>query len=427
MRKKDDYFIGMVDTYSANQKYKKMKKKAKTKRVFIRVLIIALCVLLAAGIGAAVYFFAVPAIKQIDFSSIFASSTEDEATTAATVSEETTVPLTTAAPTEPTTVPQTTAPAEKADALTFIKPQIEDKGGEGTLYSSTLYIWNNRGFNLFHSGDKAAKYYAKAVNTLSESLDKDITVYNMVVPNQTEYGLPQRIIDSGIETDSQADNIKCIYENLGKRVVPVNCYNELSSHANEYIYYRTDHHWTSLGAYYAYLAFCDTASLTPLDIAKLDKNEIDGFTGSFYGITSSSELYANADTVTYYTLPGDTYAYMKERMSSDTIKVGVYYPASTGGSLTYGVFCWGDTAQFVIHSDAGTGRKIAVVKDSYGNAFAPYLTANYDEIHLLDLRYWSSNLNDYLKENGIKEVLILNNTMSANNTSQVDQMLSVAE
>ena len=303
----------------------------------------------------------------------------------------------------------------------YITPVIKDDGKDGTLYSSTLYLWKEAGYNLFGSTDKVAKNYSKTLNDIVKDLDKKVTVYNMVVPNHTEFGLPQRIKDE-IGCTSQAENLKTIAENLSERITSVNCYNALASHNDEYIYYNTDHHWTSLGAYYAYTAFCEATEVTPLNIEELKKNSIDGFTGSFYTLSGSSALYKNSDTVIYYDLPNKTSAQMKERMGSSTIYCDVYYPASTAGTLTYGVFCWGDTAQFVIKSDANTGKKIAVVKDSYGNAFAPYLTAHYDEVHLLDYRYYDGNLNDYLKKNGIDEVLFLNNTMSANSTSQVAAM-----
>lgn len=472
-RRKSEYFIGMVDSYSANRKYSKRRKR-RSRRLFLRRgMIVTLCLLVIAGLFSATYFLIVPAVKNLFSGKSASASTVDEATpdealpvvTIPAATEEVTTEATTEAPTEPpteattkaptqapttsalTTEPPTTAPEiplpdaneflvpfiseigniikEFSDANKpeeeYVTPVINDNGKDGTLYSTTLYLWKNAGFNLFGSTDKVAKNYSKTLNDIVKGLDEKITVYNMVIPNHTEFGLPQRIKDE-IGCTSQAENLKTIAANLSDRITSVNCYNALAEHNDEYIYYRTDHHWTSLGAYYAYTSFCEATDKTPLDITTLKKNSIDGFTGSFYTLSGSSTLYKNSDTVTYYTLPNKTSAQMKERMSSSTINCDVYYPASTAGTLTYGVFCWGDTAQFVIKSDAGTGKKIAVVKDSYGNAFAPYLTAHYDEVHLLDYRYYDGNLNDYLKKNGIDEVLFLNNTMSANSTSQVATM-----
>lgn len=432
-RRKGEYFIGMVYSSSANKKYSKRKRRRQRQIFLRRGLIVALCAIVLMGLGAVTYFCIVPSVSKlfiVNNSSVPASADEatpDEVATApvTTAPPATQAPTTppTAAPTEaPTTIPATTAPqpeAPKADEYTT--PVIKDNGKDGTLYSSTLYLWQGKGFNLFGSTDKVAKNYAKTLNDIVKGLDKKVTVYNMVVPNHTEFGLPQRIKDE-IGCTSQAENLKKIAENLNSRITSINCYNALSEHNDEYIYYNTDHHWTSLGAYYAYTAFCEQTGKTPMDVTKLKKNSIDGFTGSFCTLSGSSSLYDNADTVIYYTLPNKTSASGLFLDGTYVSNCDVYYPYSTSGSLTYGVFCWGDTQNFVIKSDAKSGKKIAVVKDSYGNAFAPYLTAHYDEVHLIDYRYYDGNLNDYLKKNGIDEVLFLNNTMSANSTSQVATM-----
>ena len=424
-RKKGEYFIGMTYGSSANRKYSKRKRERLRQLYLRRALIVSICVVLLAGIGALAYFCIVPSVSKL-FVVNNKPASADEAPSkviATTAQKEDAKPDITPATQAPTEAP-TEAPEEKPEKPavdTYVTPVIADDDKDGTLFSSTLYLYNNKGFNLFGSTDKVAKNYATAVNDLANKLDKKVTVYNMVIPNHTEFGLPQRI-SAAIGCTSQADNLKQISGYLADRITSINAYNVLAQHNDEYLYYNTDHHWTSLGAYYAYTAFCAQTGQTPIELSALEANSISGFTGSFYSLTSSSALKNNADTVVYYTMPHNTSATMTERMGSSTISCGMYYPAATGGSLTYGVFCWGDTANFVIKSDVGTGKKIAVVKDSYGNAFAPYLTANYDEVHLIDYRYYKGNLNDYLKSKGITEVIFVNNTMSANSASQVTAM-----
>ena len=433
-RDNDEFFIGMVgSSYTVNRKHRK-RRKGVQKKILFRTLIISACVLVVAGLAALTYFVLVP------FFSGILSATPDEATPdmavtdavieteATTLAVETTAAETTTAETTvaETTAAETTAPPAKPVVNgEHIVPDVADDGSDAVMATNTICIWNNQAFNLFYSGNKAAEYYAQCINEYASKLDKDIKVYNMVVGNHTEFGLPQRLLDSSITTDSQSENISHIISKLDKRITPIDCYNNLAEHCNEYIFYGTDHHWTALGAYYGYEAFCETLGLTPMDITKSEKSSVDGFLGSLYTATGSQTLAANTDTVDYYSLPNNTYAYMNESMGSDTLTVDVYYPAATAGDLTYGLFCWGDTAQFVIHSDCGTGRKIALVKDSFANAFAPYLSANYDEVHLIDYRYWSGDLNKYCNDNGIKEVLFLNNTMSANTVSQVDSISNV--
>lgn len=405
--RKEEYFIGM-ETLGRGQGYHKKRKRRRrhgrgnAKKIII---IVASVVVLALLVAGSIFLTG----KMCSGDGDTAPSTTAPIATA----DESTVPQTVA-----TTAPVTTAPTEPKDEITQF--EVKDDGSKATVYSDTLFLYKDTGYNLFGSTEKIAKHYANSVNKVVKGLDKGTTVYNIVVPNHTEYGVPQKTI-TDLGGSSQAENIKTINKNLDDRIIKVNTYSTLAEHADEYLYFNTDHHWTGLGAYYGYTAFCKEAGLTPMDIKSAEKNSVTGFTGSF---TNSIPSLANTpDTVDYYSLPVDTYAYLTERGSSDTLTVDVYYPGATGGTLSYGVFCWGDVAEFIIHSNAGTGKKVALVKDSYGNAFAPYLAANYDEVHLIDFRYWNgTDFKSYLKDNGITEVIILNNTMSANSPTQVDTL-----
>lgn len=181
---------------------------------------------MVAGIAALTAFVIVPFFQSL------ASATPDEATkdevqvvettaapteAATTTAPETTVAETTTAPA--TTVPPTTAVTPVISA--HIKPDIADDGSKAEMATNTICIWNKQAFNLFYSGNKAAEYYADAINGYAKKLDKDVKVYNMVVGNHTEFGLPERLIKGGIQTDSQSDNIKHIIDNLSDRVTPL--------------------------------------------------------------------------------------------------------------------------------------------------------------------------------------------------------------
>ena len=106
-----------------------------------------------------------------------------------------------------------------------------------------------------------------------------------------------------------------------------------------------------------------------------------------------------------------------------------YYDEEESGEYTYGVFIYGDNPLTVLRSsspNAGQDKKIAVVKESYGNAFVPYLTNNYQEVHVVDLRSFrevsKDNLATYCQNNGITDLLFINGVMSANNQMHLDSM-----
>lgn len=325
-------------------------------------------------------------------------------------------------PAQGTTQPATTAQEVVKDDLSptyFKTPEIEDNNKDGEMIYS-LYKWNNKAFELFGSTEEKAETYAETINSFADKLS-GITVYDMIIPNHTEMGLPQRLKDSSAPSTSQAENIKAIYANLSKDVTAVNAYNYLANHNDEYIYFGSDHHWTGLGAYYAYTAFAESTDKPVLSLEDCTENQIEGFTGTF----TNSITGLDTDTVHYWDFPYEVTMDITDESGEVSTYTSPYYQYAQGGTLTYGVFIMGDHPLTVLKSsseNAETGSKIAVIKESYGNAFVPYLTYNYEEVHVVDFRHFTGNLKTYCSENGIDEVLFLNGVMSANTQIQLDSM-----
>lgn len=302
----------------------------------------------------------------------------------------------------------------------FVTPQIKDDKSEGEMYTSA-YVWNGAAYELFGSTEQGAKNYAETINSFADKLT-GITVYDMVIPNHTEMGLPQRLKDSA-SSGSQAENIKSIYSKLADNVTAINAYNYLANHNSEYLYFDSDNNWSGLGAYYAYSAFADSTKQPVLSLESCTEKTVEGFTGSF----ASTIGVLNTDTVHYWEFPYDIQMDITDENGEVNTYEGPYYRYATGGSLTYGVFIMGDHPLTVLKSSSekGTGKKIAVVKESYGNAFVPYLTYNYEEVHVIDFRYFTQNLKSYCQINEIDEVLFINGVMSANTQIQLDSMSSL--
>ncbi len=303
----------------------------------------------------------------------------------------------------------------------FVTPEIEDDNTNGEM-AYNIYVWHNTGFELFGSDEARAQKYAQTINGFADHFASSVKVYDMVVPNHTEMGLPQRLKDSDAPSTSQADNIKSIYAALSDKVIPVNCYNKLAEHNDEYIYFKSDHHWTGLGSYYAYTAFAETNKLPVLSLDDCTENKVEGFTGSFTNTVSTLD----SDTLSFWEFPYSVSmdVYNNGDGTANTYD-SPYYQYATAGSNTYGAFILGDNALTVLKSSsehAEDGKKIAVIKESYGNAFVPYLTYNYEEVHVIDFRYYEDNLVTYCQENNIDEVLFLNGIMSANTQIQLDSM-----
>ena len=324
-----------------------------------------------------------------------------------------------------TTAPEGDNTTADSEAKNFVTPNIpDDQNATGHLseYDNSVYIYNNMALPVFTGSDSSAETYAKAISDFKKSAP-EYTVYNMVVPNHTEYALPRRLIEDGtVSTTIQANNIKKIYESYTEDVKPINCYNALAEHLSEYIYCNTDYKWTGLGAYYAYQAFCSQTGQQALDLTACTEKTITGYEGIYAGYDES--LSSSLDTIHYWLFPYSTHASRMAEMGAELQDSSLYYEAESSGALAYGVYLSGDSPLFVAYNDTLTeGKKIVVVKDTNAKAFVRFLTNNYKEVHVIDPTLWTGNLKSYMQDNNIDEVLFINTIANANSTELADTTL----
>lgn len=272
---------------------------------------------------------------------------------------------------------------------------------------------------MFGGVESVAKEYA---NTISEYADilSDKKVYNIVIPTHVEFILPEKYKDLSKPQDENIDYIK---SNLSNKVVAVDAYSKLKEHKDEYIYFRSDHHWTGLGAYYAYTAFAEKSGFEPIDLKDYKSNKKEGFLGTLYNASKESILKENPDYVEYYNVGADLKTTMYKNSSlNNPIDTTLYADYASGGN-SYGVFLHGDNALMKIENkDSDNNKSAIVIKESYGNAFAPYLTVHYKETYILDPRYFKGNLVYFINENNIDEVIFINNILAANTQMHVNNL-----
>ena len=306
--------------------------------------------------------------------------------------------------------PSSSQPSSSSQADGAIESDGEMKEG--------LFIIGDRAMSLFGTDGKEGKRYAGVVTGYQEQFGSDVKIYNLVVPTQSEFYLPKKYASF---SRSQKANIDLIYENLGPTIVPIrSAYDELAAHTGEYLYFRTDHHWTPLAAYYAYVGFCRDAGLTAVPLESMTTARKENFLGSLFRLTQEPKLKASPDYMDYFMVPTTVSGELYKKGARNTPYKAPVYAESAKGSNTYSLFLGGDWPLFVIKSGAGTGRSIAVVKESFGNAFAPYLASHYDTVYVVDQRYFEKDFDQFIKDNGIKEVLFVNNIFAANTTVQIN-------
>lgn len=320
------------------------------------------------------------------------------------------VQVTVPAPVNPAETPsgEVTAPVTEEEAPVEMDGEMK----EG------VFVVGDKAMSLFGGSKSMGQYYANVISGYQGQFGSHVQIYNIVVPTQAEFALPKKYQDLSA---SQKDNIDHIYESLSPAIKHIDAYSKLKEHRNEYIYFRTDHHWTPLGAYYAYEAFCEEAGFNPVPISSMETRSKESFLGSLYRITQEPALKANPDFMDYYVTPNQnlkcTFYKKGQRNTPYSAELYVEYASGTN---TYSLFMGGDWPLFEIDTGLNTGRSVLIVKESFGNAFVPYLTNHYDKVYVVDQRYFEKNLVQFVADNSIGEVIFINNVFAANTDSQIN-------
>ena len=178
----------------------------------------------------------------------------------------------------------------------------------------------------------------------------------------------------------------------------VNVWPTLAAHSGENIYYRTDHHWTSLGAYYAY---CAWRGIEP----NVNEWTQEVLCDDFYGTTWNKVPLPTVpveEITAWYQHPTRHVSYNNDQYETESI----YERKYLSGSDQYAVFLNSNQAQTVIEG-SGKNGKLLLIKDSYGNTFSQFPVEDYAEVYVLDLRFFKGDVAEYARENGITDALVL--------------------
>lgn len=277
---------------------------------------------------------------------------------------------------------------------------------------------------MFQGTDRGAQGYANAVNTWVELVAKKrpgMTATVVVTPTSSHFYLPPA---ARARTTSEAKNLEAMRAALLPEVRFADVIAEMEGHQDQALFYKSDHHWTGLGAYYAYRAWARAAGVQPLDLSAFDKRSVPGVAGSFWSLTQAPEL-RHADKESYYYVP-TTVKFDGMQYAGPQQKTPVPQPFFAEKSRGYIVFLGGDIPLLVSNTNAGTGRTALVVKNSYGNAFAPYLLPHFDRVVVLDYRYVSRNIQDIVDSFGVTDLVFVNATITANSGAHQERMRQVA-
>ena len=308
--------------------------------------------------------------------------------------------------------PDDTLPDEGDDTAIEDEPQhvvIEVQGDEERY--DAVYRVGDTGYEMYTYVESTAKKYADNINAIADAVEGTATVYMLPAPLSSGITLPDALYGKDIFSDQKAAE-DGIIGFMNDNVVSVPLNKAMMAHRGEYIYFRTDHHWTATGAYYAYAEFCKAAGKTANPLEGYKTQEFPGFLGTFYRDTNeSSHLGDNPDTVVaYHPLSADATLDYTDKNGQVIRWPIIYDQSSAPASYKYGTFVGGDQPYTIIKNPALTdGSSCVVVKESFGNAFVPFLVDHYETVHVIDYRYWEGSVSDFVKTNGVDDVLFVNN------------------
>lgn len=284
----------------------------------------------------------------------------------------------------------------------------------------SVVLIGNSAFDVPHADNDQIVKYAQAVTAIADLLGSDVKTFSMPVPNSSEFYTHEEYHTG---KTSQKAMFELCKENLGTNVTYVDAYSVIEKHTDEYIYFRTDHHWTHLGAYYAYTALCESADFTPVNRDDFATGQWENFVGSMYTYVANypqgQVLKDNPDTVHYWKPSANitTTCYNSTALTGG-YAMGTICRVGEDVENKYLTFMGGDHPIAIVETDT-EGPCILVIKESYGNALISWLTNHYSKIILIDPRQYYGKQSDidlaaFAQEQGVDQCLVINYPMMLN-------------
>ena len=258
----------------------------------------------------------------------------------------------------------------------------------------------------------------KAIKSFSES-QKKIPVRMMLVPdaaNVLNHSLPALA-----KPEDQTQMFSMVRKDLGDSVEWIDVSTELNKHKTEKIYYKTDHHWTTLGAFYAFQATAPSlgieGDLSGKYVSHAVSNSFNGMLASKSGVNLGEK-----EQIDIYVPTEEDTDLIIDYVDEGKRSTSLYDSSKLKEKDQYTVFLGGNSSLLDIRTVSTSTKRLLLVKDSFANSFIPFLTPYYREIVVVDPRYYSGTINDLMDSYRISEVLFLysgNTLFKDNNISGV--------
>lgn len=309
-------------------------------------------------------------------------------------------------------------------------PDGPSEGGEGGEQINGYYLSGDTAYELYYFNKNGAIRYAGLINKAAEKLAGKAKVYDAVIPLSYSFGISKTLQTDTLRVADGGQVMNYVYSGL-KNVTTVDSYSALMAHKDEYIFFRTDHHWTATGAYYVYAAFAARAGFVPTPLSSYEKLSFEGFLGTLYAKTGEpSALRNHPDTVEAYVPHGTNEMTVLQADGTETRAFPIIQRRTDAfyqnAASKYNCFIAGDNPLTTIHNPAvAAGRRgtsVLLIKESFGNAFAPFLVDSYEYVYVIDYRYYKGDLAEFVTSHGVGDVLFLNNVVAVTADARLNEM-----
>ena len=293
-------------------------------------------------------------------------------------------------------------------SVTVTAVKVSDNQEGADFISSGMFIYNGAVYTISGYGSVSVGYLSRCAD-----------YYKQLFPDTRISVLPAPVSAAVIDDPEITKNYtsqKSIFDNMQSRMSAdinfVNIYDNIFNHRNDYLYFKSDHHWTQLGAYYAYETFARSVGFDPTPLGSMRFEVInDSYNGSMYSFTGDERVKEFIDKVEVHYPTKSASMTVTDRNGN----THVYNELILSRLASYQAFLAGDNPYTVINvPDNPQNLSILVLKDSFGNAFVPFLAEHYGNIIVVDPRYCDINLYDQFKDYGLTDILFVNNVQSQN-------------
>lgn len=325
-------------------------------------------------------------------------------------------PVQTSAPSD--TPAPTSEPMEDTGSSYYTEIIVQDD----LITYNNITVIGDTGYSFYGYSKENTQTYAQALNSIADELDKKTTIYSIPVPLSGGITFPDNYMEYSNEYDEEK-GLANIEGMLSDKVKSVNLYDKLMLHRDEYIYYRTDHHWTALGAYYSYQKFCEVKGIEAEELDSYTKKVFEDFSGSYIQDTEDENLAGNLDTIYAYVPNCNNTMVVTPSDGDDYVWPVINDVSSYDNKYKYSTFIAGDNPMTVItNKDLKDGSSCIVIKDSFGNAFVPFLVDHYETIYVIDFRYWNGSVKNLALDNDVDDILVVLNICNTGNTYSVGKI-----